>query len=147
MRAVIRAALFCLALMTGAAAGTGAPRLALTGNVLQGVGVNLEVPFSTRGASQFALGLRGDFLSVSAGSRWFFSAGHSGPYVASFGYVGVQPDATEYGGAATVGYRWPFDRRVDLSVEVGGSGVSRREFTRTTGRAGLMAAVEVGYRF
>lgn len=147
MRAVIRAALFSVALMTGTAAGAGTPRLALTGNVLQGVGVNVEVPFSARGASQFALGLRGDLLSVSAGSRWFFTSDRSGPFVASFGYMGVRPDATEYGGAATIGYRWPLNRTVDLSLEVGASGVARQEVTRTTGHAGLTAAVEVGYRF
>lgn len=99
MRAMIRAVLTCLILLTGTAAG--ATRLALTGTVLHGVGVNLGVPFSARGASQFGPGLRGELLSVSAGSRWFFTTDRTGPYVASIGYVGVQPQVTEYGGAAT----------------------------------------------
>lgn len=142
---MIRAALFCLALLTGTAAGT--TRLALTGSALQGAGVNVEVPFSARGASQFGLGLRGDLLSVSAGSRWFFSPDRTGPYVASFGYAGMHTDVTEYGGAATFGYRWRLARTIDLSLEVGGYGTARRENAHTMGRAGLMAAVEFGYRF
>lgn len=142
---MIRAALTCLILLTSTAAG--ATRVALTGSVLHGVGVNLEVPFSARGTSQFGLGLRGELLNVSAGSRWFFTTDRTGPYVASTGYVGVQPQVTEYGGTATIGYRWALDQMMDLSLEVGGGGVARREPIRTTGRAGLMATVELGYRF
>ncbi|WP_189074912.1 hypothetical protein [Deinococcus sedimenti] len=140
-----RSALACLALLIGAQAG--ATRVAVAGSVLQGAGVVLEVPVGARGASQFGLSLRSDLWSVSAGSRWFLSPGRAGLYVSSTGYAGWHESATEYGGAVTLGYRWPLARGADLSVEAGGYGAARRRAGLTTGRAGLTATVEIGYRF
>ena len=142
---MIRPLLVLLSLM--ACSGADAARVAVTGRSLQGAGIAVDVPFSARGASQFGLSVRPGLVSVSAGSRWFLTPGQTGLYAASYGYGGLTVNGTAYGGAATLGYRWPLAEDLDFALEGGWFGAARRESGHTTGHAGLTAGLEIGFRF